>query len=1085
MSASELEQLRLQLKQIQAENERLRQTVHQASIDANSQALRSSETERHLQAILASATNYAIFTTDMWGIVTSWNEGAWRLLGWHENEILGRDGRVIFTPEDRAAGAPEKEMETASSDGRAEDERWHLRKDGSRFWASGLLMPLREGPAGYLKILRDRTERRRHETVLDESETFRGAILNAALDCIISIRADSTIIEWNPAAERTFGYPKSEAIGQDIAQLIIPPEVRERHYKGMAHYLATGHGPVLGHRVELEALRADGSRFPVELAITPTSLEGQPHFTAYLRDISERKQTEAALREAQAVAEQEAARTATILAQLAEGVIVTDASGAITFVNEAAARIHGVRRLGVQPHDYTAAYDLLTEDGQPHPLEELPLSRAALRGETIEDARWRIRRPDGCEVIAVGSARPIRTPEGEQVGAVLTMRDDTARVMAEMALRGSEARLAQESARLTALIDSLPVGVCFVDKEGNTLLVNPAFRKFLPEGVIPSRIPAAEERWIAFDAQGRRLSPRDFPAARALRGETVHSVDFLYRNEAGAEVWTRLSGTPLRNSSGQVTGAIAVIVDIDAEKRAQEGLRRLNQNLEGEIAARTAERDKIWQNSNELMAVFSNDGRRLAVNPAWSRVLGYSEEALLNKPMHEITHPDDVEDLKRAVQRLMRGEVVDPFEDRLRHADGSYRTISWTGVPGEGVFYAIGRDVTDHRQAEEQLRQAQKMEAVGQLTGGVAHDFNNLLTIIRSSIEFLQRPNLSEERRRRYMEAISETVDRASKLTSQLLAFARRQALRPEVFDVAERVRSVRDMLQTIVGSRIEIVTKIDCDPCFVEADVVQFETALVNMAVNARDAMDGQGQLTVRLAVALHIPAIRSHAGKQGRFTAVSLADTGSGIAADKLEHIFEPFFTTKEVGKGTGLGLSQVFGFAKQSGGNVSVESSLGHGSTFTLYLPQVDPNTGTQALKTRVDRAEVAEHGQGRRVLLVEDNMEVGQFSTHLLQDLGYETVWAASADEALRMLAEGARFDVVFSDVVMPGMSGVDLGHEIQRLYPGLPVILTSGYSHVLAQEGPHGFELLHKPYAAKEVTRMLRQVMQGRGHKDGR
>jgi signal transduction histidine kinase len=250
----------------------------------------------------------------------------------------------------------------------------------------------------------------------------------------------------------------------------------------------------------------------------------------------------------------------------------------------------------------------------------------------------------------------------------------------------------------------------------------------------------------------------------------------------------------------------------------------------------------------------------------------------------------------------MRGEIVDPFEDRLRHANGTYRTISWTGVPGNGVFYAIGRDVTEHRHAEEQLRQAQKMEAVGQLTGGVAHDFNNLLTIIKSSTDLLRRPDLAEERRRRYVDAISDTVDRASKLTSQLLAFARRQALKPEVFDVAERVRALGDMLRTILGSRIQIVTQIACESCLAEADVTQFETALVNIAVNARDAMDGEGTLTVRVESLSRMPPIRGHGGGTGEFVVVSLSDTGSGIPADKLSQIFEPFFTTKEVGKGKG---------------------------------------------------------------------------------------------------------------------------------------------------------------------------------------
>jgi len=375
--------------------------------------------------------------------------------------------------------------------------------------------------------------------------------------------------------------------------------------------------------------------------------------------------------------------------------------------------------------------------------------------------------------------------------------------------------------------------------------------------------------------------------------------------------------------------------------------------------------------------------------------------------------------------------------------------------------------------AEEQLRQAQKMEAIGQLTGGVAHDFNNLLTIIRSSVEFLRRPNLSEERRVRYMDAITDTVSRAAKLTGQLLAFARRQALKPEVFDVAERIRVITDMLRTIVGARIEIIIDITCGRCFVEADTSQFETALINMAVNARDAMDGEGRLTIAVRIQSTLPPLRRHGGSPGSFVAVSLADTGCGIPADKLPHVFEPFFTTKEIGKGTGLGLSQVYGFAKQSGGDVAIESKVGHGTTLTLFLPEVYSEPA--GVEASVDML-APEDGRGRRVLLVEDNKDVGAFSNQLLQDLGYDTRWAANAAEALQILEADTGFDAVFSDVVMPGMSGVELGREVRRRWPGLPVVLTSGYSHVLAEEGRHGFELLQKPYAADELSRTLRQVM---------
>jgi CheY-like chemotaxis protein len=370
------------------------------------------------------------------------------------------------------------------------------------------------------------------------------------------------------------------------------------------------------------------------------------------------------------------------------------------------------------------------------------------------------------------------------------------------------------------------------------------------------------------------------------------------------------------------------------------------------------------------------------------------------------------------------------------------------------------------------------MEAVGQLTGGVAHDFNNMLTIIRSSVDFLQRPNLPEERRRRYMDAVSDTVDRAAKLTGQLLAFARRQALKPETFEVGACLRGIADMLDTVTGARIRVVLEAPDTPCYARCDRSQFETALVNMAVNARDAMDGAGTLTLRLACHHPLPAIRGHAGSRSAFVAVSLTDTGTGITPSDLTRIFEPFFTTKEVGKGTGLGLSQVFGFAKQSGGDIDVASAVGAGTTFTLYLPEVDV---TDAAVFEQASEAGATDGAGRKVLVVEDNVEVGRFATQILEDLGYAPEWAANAEAALERLgSDGDGFDVVFSDVVMPGMGGLALADELRRRLPDLPVVLTSGYSHVLAQEGSHGFELLHKPYAADELSRVLRQVIGHRG-----
>ena len=380
-------------------------------------------------------------------------------------------------------------------------------------------------------------------------------------------------------------------------------------------------------------------------------------------------------------------------------------------------------------------------------------------------------------------------------------------------------------------------------------------------------------------------------------------------------------------------------------------------------------------------------------------------------------------------------------------------------------------------EAQDALVQAQKMEAIGQLTGGVAHDFNNLLTIIRSSVDFLRRPNLPEERRTRYMDAVSDTVERAAKLTAQLLAFARRQALRPEVFDAGERLAGVASMLDSLTGARIRIVTEKPESPCFVRADAAQFETALVNLAVNARDAMAGEGTLTIALSCNRQKPAIRGHAASSNHFVAVAVTDTGSGIAPDQLGRIFEPFFTTKEVGKGTGLGLSQVIGFTKQSGGDVDVASVLGRGTSFTLYLPQADAEADEGAARTAQEPESVPVENAGQCILVVEDNVEIGRFCTQILHDLGYGTVLTQTAEAALAEIkAVPFRFDAVFSDVVMPGMGGIELAERLRELHPELPVVLTSGYSHVLASDEAHGFALVRKPYSAEEVGKVLRAAV---------
>ncbi|TPG49288.1 PAS domain S-box protein [Roseomonas nepalensis] len=539
------------------------------------------------------------------------------------------------------------------------------------------------------------------------------------------------------------------------------------------------------------------------------------------------------------------------------------------------------------------------------------------------------------------------------------------------------------------------------------------------------------------------------------------------------------SGTTVLGDDGErrLLGSINDVTDL---KRAEALLREENVALGRRVEDRTQERDRIWQLSQDMLGVADADGVWLSVNPAWTAILGWTAAEIVGRTSHWLQHPDDLVRSQQSRDKLKAGKALYGFENRLRTRDGGYRTIHWTAIPYDGRTYGVGRDVTAERvksqalaESEAALRQSQKMEAVGQLTGGVAHDFNNLLTVIRSSVDLLKRPGLAEDRRARYVAAISDTVERAAKLTGQLLAFARRQALRPETFAVCDSVRMLSEMLATIAGSRIEIVAGLTEEPCFVNADLSQFDTALVNMAVNARDAMREEGRLTIRVSTVEELPATRSQSAVAGAFVAVSLTDTGSGIPPDQLERIFEPFFTTKEQGRGTGLGLSQVFGFAKQSGGDIAVQSRIGEGSTFTLYLPRV---AAPDARPAEVSEPAPLVDGHGTCVLVVEDNTDVGAFATQALAELGYRPILATNAEQALAELDKDAdQFDVVFSDVVMPGMSGIELGQRIRQNHQDLPVVLTSGYSHVLAQNGTYGFELLHKPYSIEQLSRVLRKA----------
>jgi two-component system, NtrC family, sensor kinase len=384
-------------------------------------------------------------------------------------------------------------------------------------------------------------------------------------------------------------------------------------------------------------------------------------------------------------------------------------------------------------------------------------------------------------------------------------------------------------------------------------------------------------------------------------------------------------------------------------------------------------------------------------------------------------------------------------------------------------------DEAERREAAEAaLRQAQRLEAIGQLTGGVAHDFNNLLMIVSGSVQRLRR-DLSSDKHTRLLDMITNATARGESLTRQLLAFSRRQMLTPSVIDLSQRLPELREMLNRSLRGDITTEVVVPKQNCAVKVDPSELELALLNLAVNARDAMPHGGSLSIT-AKPVVLKGKATEEGLQGEFVAIRVADTGSGIPLDALPHVFEPFFTTKEIGKGTGLGLSQVYGFAKQSGGTATVTSAVGRGTVITLYLPRTHE---TPAPAGAHAQPAAARQPTGS-ALVVEDNPEVAEVATAYFQQLGYTVKQVANAHEALALLGSDPKIDVIFSDVLMPGgMNGVELGLAVRQLYPGLPVLLATGYSNSVRDAVQQGFIVLQKPFDLAALEQGLREAQRSR------
>jgi PAS domain S-box-containing protein len=764
------------------------------------------------------------------------------------------------------------------------------------------------------------------DTVNDElavrrrAEAQARAVLEVALDAVIAIDQGGRILEFNPAAEEMFGHRREDVLGASMAELLIPPSLLAGHLRGFERYLASGEAKILGKRLELTALRADGSEFPIEIAISRVPVEGSQVFTGYVRDLTERKESETRLRGLAAIVESSR-----------DAIVGRTVDGIVTSWNAAAERLFG----------YTA--------------DEI-----------------------------VGRPTSTLAPAGQ----------------------GEEFRAIND---------------------------------------------------------------------RLRQGSVVAQFEAVRVRKDGTRIDVESTISPVTDVAGRVLGASAISRDVTGRKQVESALR----------ASEARYRD-LFENATDLIATVDLDTRLTAVNAAFVRALGYSREELIGRSLHDFVPPEWHDELKQA----SAGKIVDAgsstvYEHELIARDGRLIQVEVASrailVDGVSVgIEAICRDISERKQLEEQLRQSQRLEAIGRLAGGIAHDFNNLLTVIAGySEDLLDRHDPGSETE---LKEIAAAAERATILTRQLLAFSRRQLLQPRVIDLNAVVEGLMPMLKRLIGEDVDLVATLDPTLAHVLADPNQLEQVLLNLVINARDAMPLGGKLTIETGNAdLDGNYVADHAeARLGAHATLAVSDNGVGMDSDTLARIFEPFFTTKATGVGTGLGLSTVYGIVKQSGGNVWAYSEPDAGSTFKVYLPAASEPLSA-GLEKRLDSTLAT---GTETVFVVEDEDAVRELTVGMLRKRGYTVFSTGSPEEALRLVAEGHEpVDLLLTDLVMPGMNGRELAERLTSLVPDLRTLYMSGYAdEAVIRNGvlEAGTAYLEKPFSAADLATKVRETLDHTG-----
>ena len=902
--------------------------------------------------------------------------------------------------------------------GKEEKVAW---PDGQAAWDSTTKMPLRDAQGnivGTFGVSRDITERK-----LAEAKNARLAVIvNSSDDAIFSSTREGFIETWNAGAERMYGYAAEEIKGKHFS--ILVPEDCRADLAGITERLLRGEALV---HFEREDIRRDGSRLPVLLTLSP--IKDDTGFVTGVsvisHDITERKR-----------AEEEIGHLATFPMLNPQPVIEVDMGGRVCFMNDAARQL--------LPDSVELAID--------HPLlASLPaVLDACRRGAELPTCALHIGNRWYEQIMHhVRDAQRVRIYSTEV----------TDRKRAEEALQN-------EKAFTESIIDSLPDTFYVIDSNGRYLRWNQNVGKALGYS---SEEFAALDPLVHIPEDERPLAASKMQEAW-VKGSAVADLHVLTKD--GRKLPYLLRTT--RALIGGKAYLVGLGVDITERKRAEDALRASEEQYR-----------EVFENAKDIVYTDDLRGNVTSLNRAGEELTGYSREEVVRMNVDQILAPESLEAARELSRRLLAGEKVPPVVMELVRKDGRHLTVEVAvrllTRQGKPVgFEGIARDITERRQLEQQLRQAQKMEAVGRLAGGVAHDFNNLLTIINGYAQILTQRSSPDDPRRGLLEEIRMAGEKAASLTRQLLAFSRRQVMEARVLDLSGVVANIEKMLRRLIGEDIELVTTLRPDLEHVKVDPGQIEQVIMNLAINARDAMPQGGKLLIETSnVEINEDyARRRHTNiTPGKYVMLAVGDTGCGMDSETQAHIFEPFFTTKVKGQGTGLGLATVYGIIKQSGGFIWVDSEPGQGSTFKIYFPCVKEALPTaEPAKVRPTKLTKAKE----TVLVAEDESGVRTLVCEALRSVGYHTLEATGAAEALK-LAEQHKdpIHLLLTDVVMPHTGGKELALRLSALHPESKLLYISGYTDDTVVR--HGIlegdmPFLQKPFLPDVLLRKVRAVL---------